>query len=449
VYSQELNCPQSPAKNRAQQSAKVAAVAVDTTKERIRRTQSYCVASNYHGEELFMLSKLPLTVPTNTSKITMVSLVLAATQLVSCMPKSVDPQNSGIKTTDVAHTNVKWQSIGNCWLYAMMGWSESLAMVNGKQADFSESYLTYLYFEEQLLSTPSIKEIQTGGWWDTGADLMLKHGLMLEGDFIPQEQALTCSVAQGKAVKVINAALASGAIRSDPSPAKIRKLMDSAFGVNMESLKSKVINASNIRLASVNGSTPAPTLRDELLRWSGEYWSNSNLYSVTQRDAPFGPIALTQKNKQVLTKVMRALNDHKPVVMSWFVDFNAAVNGTFSIEALIKAGKAGSQGGHMTVVEDYVAHGVDPQTGKPFQTTEGENSPELKRLAAEFGTIDYFVVKNSWGGADRPSRPSYTHDNEQGFTRLNASYIFGAVPRTESNNLLQLTLNEFILPKGN
>ncbi len=89
---------------------------------------------------------------------------------------------------------------------------------------------------------------------------------------------------------------------------------------------------------------------------------------------------------------------------------------------------------------------MDPQTGKPFQTTEGENSPELKKLAAEFGTIDYFVVKNSWGGADRPSRSCYTHDNEQGFTRLNADYILGAIPQRQGGHMT--TLIEFFLPKG-
>jgi len=322
-------------------------------------------------------------------------------------------------------------------------------MVNGMKADYSESYLTYLYFEEQILENPNIREIQTGGFWESGAELMLKHGLMLEGDFIPKEQAFTCSVVQGKALQVINAALASGSIKSNPSPANIRKLMNSAFGVNLDSLKSHVINTADVKLASVNGSKPAPTLRDELLRWSGTRWQNSAIYTLPQQ-VPVGPLALSSQNQQLLRQVMRALNDHKPVVMNWFVDFNAMVAGTFSIENLIKAGKAGRQGGHMTVIEDYVAHGVDPRTGKPFQTTEGENSPELKRLAAEFGVIDYFVVKNSWGGADRTDRSSYVHDKEAGFTRLNASYIFGAIPAlaTTGKDYLTTGLSEFIMPRG-
>lgn len=365
-----------------------------------------------------------------------------------CVPKAMDTQNSAVKTTDIAHSSVKWQSIGNCWLYAVAGWTESVSMVNGKAVDFSESYLTYLYFEEQLLRNPNIKELVTGGSWYEGSRLILKYGLMLEGDFIPSEANQACSLTQGKALATINKALASGEVRANPSPAKIRALLDSAFGVKMSSLKSKIINPASIRLVSVNGSRPAPNLQEELNRWDGEQWYNDQVYSVPQ-GVPAGPLALNAEHKALLKRVMRAMNDHKPVLITWFVDFNAASNGIFSLETLVKAGKPGRQGGHITVLEDYVAHGVDPQTGKRFQTTEGENSPELKRLAAEYGSIDYFVVKNSWGGADRPDRPSYMHDNELGFTRLNANYIFGSIPvaPTETSRPRNTSvLNEFIMP---
>jgi hypothetical protein len=169
---------------------------------------------------------------------------------------------------------------------------------------------------------------------------------------------------------------------------------------------------------------------------------------------PKGPFQLNVENKALLKRVKKALNARKPVVMSWYVDFNAMdENGIFSIETLKKAGVPGRQGGHMTVIEDYVAHGIDPATGKAFKTTEGTVTAELKKLALEYGEIDYFVVKNSWGGQERNDRASYTHDKKKGFTRLEASYIFGAMPTVNEetgkpDGGVSGGLNEFILPAG-
>ena len=47
--------------------------------------------------------------------------------------------------TDVNHSRVKRQSIGNCWIYAAASWAESLAKSaspSGSELNMSESYWT-------------------------------------------------------------------------------------------------------------------------------------------------------------------------------------------------------------------------------------------------------------------------------------------------------------------
>lgn len=372
---------------------------------------------------------------------------------MACVNRTFQPTSkSGITTTNIRHTPPKWQSIGNCWLYAVIGWSESLAMYNGRKEDFSESYLTYHYFAEQLLRYNDSSQINTGGTWFKARDLILNYGLMREGDFLPNENGQTYSTTQKTALDYINKSMTSGKLSTDRSEQSVYAELDAAFGVNMNSLKTKVINANEVQVANKRGNAPTKTLLQELNNWTSIYWDLPEAYNdVTQ--LPKGPFALSKENADLLKRVKRALNDRKPVIMSWYVDFNALDNsGIFSMENLIAKRKPGRQGGHMTVIEDYVAHGTNPATQQPFTTPEGSTSAELKKLALEYGEIDYFVVKNSWGGAERLDRSSYVHDNEKGFTRLNASYIFGAMPMTDedgaTNGGIATSLTEFILPAG-
>ena len=54
--------------------------------------------------------------------------------------------------TQVDHSKVKRQSIGNCWLYATTSWLEALnkARHGRREQNTSESWLTYWHWYEQL-----------------------------------------------------------------------------------------------------------------------------------------------------------------------------------------------------------------------------------------------------------------------------------------------------------
>src|SRR5690606_12624597 len=75
------------------------------------------------------------------------------------------------------------------------------------------------------------------------------------------------------------------------------------------------------------------------------------VYGENARPTP----AQVEARADLMRRVLTALNDRQPVVMTFMVDFNAldAEDATFKLSALEDAGGPGSQGGHMVVLEDY------------------------------------------------------------------------------------------------
>ena len=55
--------------------------------------------------------------------------------------------------TNVAHTPVERQSIGNCWIYAHASFIESLVLQHsGQEIDLSQSYWTYWHWFEGIVA---------------------------------------------------------------------------------------------------------------------------------------------------------------------------------------------------------------------------------------------------------------------------------------------------------
>lgn len=355
-------------------------------------------------------------------------------------------QNSATKTVNLDQTEVKWQSIGNCWAYATMGWVESLVLKNsGKKIhlNLSESYHTYRHFEEQLTSRTPLGSIQTGGMWNQSMQLIAKYGLMKEEDFIPSEATNPKSDSQLLAMNNLNTWIKEGKVKSNLSKQQAEKHLDAAFNVNLSEVNSKIISPRSLMVG------PNTTLQDLIYRWRDTPWPSYTQYAPPTSALPQVPPFQTPDRDQLLRRVFLALNDHQPVVISWFVDFNAVgEDGAFNKENLIKNG-AGSQGYHQTVIEDYVVSGIDPQTGKKFYVGEGEATPYEKWLAAYYGKLEYFVIKNSWG-SDRPDRPSYEREGEKGYHKLNASYVLSWLKETKEGSSSRATpaVQGFILPPG-
>lgn len=368
----------------------------------------------------------------------------------ACGVEATDQMGSSVKVVDIPQSQVKWQSIGNCWVYAAVGWIESQVLKHtGQELNISESYLSYRYFESQLMSGRIMTEVRTGGFWQESKRLVLTYGLINEGDFIPAEGDNTFSAAQDRAVKYLNNSLQNGFLKDDRSAAMVRAELDAAFGVNLADVQSKIYKASDLVLG-LNPDGSLKTIDSEIRGWNRVNFPIDYVNYPSESELPVVKGSLTSAQKNILQRVKRALNDGHPVVMNWWVDFNGLdENGIFSLENVVEKG-SGRQGYHQTVIEDYVVSGVNLETGESFFFGEGDVTFEQKRIAELYGEIEYFVIKNSWGGAERLNRPSYARFGEKGYSRLEASYLFGWMKQEEDGEFqgAEMGLGGFILPAG-
>ena len=380
-----------------------------------------------------------------------VSLALLSVSLASGCGSST--HNSSVDVVNLPHTQVKWQSIGNCWAYAFAGWAESVVLgaTNGQKViNISESYITYRHYENQLNGGGDIREVQTGGNFESAKSTAIRKGIILEGDFIPSENSATYSAIQKSATNYLNESLKTGALSKSKDANTVRAELNRAFGVDLASLQSKIISASSLPGGlDVNGKVV--NLEEKMRAMPSIYWPGSASSGRTENETIFYSKTRTAEEQAVLKRVKRALNDGHPVVMDWFVDFNAlSQGGIFSQAQLLKRGN-GKQGYHSTVLEDYVVK-VKNDDGTERIIGEGEASPEDKKLALDKGEILYFVLKNSWGGSERLDRSSYTRDGEKGYHRLEADYIFSAVKVIDEDNgsykYHDNVLQSFHLPSG-
>jgi hypothetical protein len=150
------------------------------------------------------------------------------------------------------------------------------------------------------------------------------------------------------------------------------------------------------------------------------------------------------------------------VLMVWNVDFNAMASGTgplqgsFNMTTLNEAGRPGSQGGHMTVLEDYEASTEQYGVLKAGVTLDPKNAADKAKLDAALlpsTSLRFLRIKNSWGALNEaatsaPGFPGY-HD-------LTMEYLDGPIawcPDATSKDPATCTAKETpwthaILPPG-
>ncbi|MFO0677220.1 MAG: hypothetical protein U0169_11855 [Polyangiaceae bacterium] len=350
--------------------------------------------------------------------------------------------------TDVDHSAVKRQSIGNCWIYATASWAESLnKAATQKEANLSESYWTYWHWFEQIANGGFASEISTGGSYGVSVGLIQRYGLMNEVDFIPSEATAEMSGRQASALSAINTSLKSGALKDRAARrnrATVRRELDKAWGLDAKVVAdldsvfgttvsrtldrgtgamptgSKVLRAKDFPARVKETSTGAfktVTLQDAVGTRTGVFGSPSPYAWKTVR-YPFD----ARGRRDFLKRVQRAAHDNQPVILSWFVDFNALdTNGRF----MAPPASPGRQGGHMTVLEDYQIDNV-PGFGT-LKAGQLETRPEaLSAALDDSARIDFLRVKNSWGSsrADRQFVIPGYHD-------LYMRYLNGPVAQCE------------------
>ncbi len=376
---------------------------------------------------------------------------------------------------DINNTRVKRQSIGNCWLYATASWAESIAKSaspTNTELNMSESYWTYWdWFDKIANGSTTGEEVQTGGWYSSAAEIINRYGVMTEGAFIPSESLDEMSLRQKSALEKINASLKSGALQTAAARrdrALVRKELDLAwqlspsmvsqlnrvFGTSVSRTLDRstvstsftsIRRASTIRVQLRDPETKQPvvvTLQDAIGTRTSTWGPRSGRYAWQLNSYPYSASA----RRTMLARVQRAMHDRQPVIMSWYVDFNALdTYGRFAAPPATP----GHQGGHMVVVEDYQINDV-PGFGT-LKVGIPETRPEaLQAALSSSAKIEFIRVKNSWGSY-RPDRQFVV----PGYHDLYMEYLDGPIKHcTQDDNgstddcYDDTPLNDFVLPAG-
>lgn len=386
-------------------------------------------------------------------------LALASTSTVGCSAETAAEEEglddgTGSATDDITqvdHSKVKRQSIGNCWLYATTSWLEALnKAATGEEKNTSESWLTYWHWYEQLANGSARTEISTGGSYGTAANLIVRYGLMIEGDFIPGEAEAEMSARQSSALNAVNASLKNGALKDAVArrdKKAIRAELDRAWGLDagMISRVNAVFGAGVTRTldrssyasgrATSNkiirgkdfpaqlkdpetGEKVNGTLADALGTGGGGWWaSREGKFAWNEVNYPSD----ARGRRAFWKRVQSALHDGAPVITSWKVDFNALDSSSvFSFDELQRRGP-GRQGGHMTVMHDYQAD--VPGVGL-LKAGEPATPEQMQAALADGTTIQFVRVKNSWGGI-RPDR--WNEAAIPGYHDLDMKYLNGPI----------------------
>lgn len=382
--------------------------------------------------------------------------LLALPWLPACSSEKAPDATTGDENevVDIPNTKVKDQAIGNCWIYATAAWAESLRMgYSGEELDISESYMSYMdwFHGIQEGDFTAAEGLETGGWFGEAAEYLRRYGVMDEGTFIPEDANKEESSRQKQALDYINASLKSGVLADASNrkdPVKIREELDKAFKLSPEVIAlldesfGRDLSRTLVKGATIPegkglrapsqievgfykpevGGTQVISLADAVGAPSSEFSS----YSWKTRKGNFAwnessyPSSVSNR-RTFQIRVQKTMHARRPAIAVWFVDFNAMERpaGVFrNIPTSI-----GSQGGHMSVFEDYQVSNV-PGFGTLEAGTVVTDPAALDAALDPAATIDFFRIKNSWGSGFKP--PEGT--DLKGYHDLYMAYLDGQIP---------------------
>jgi hypothetical protein len=381
---------------------------------------------------------------------------LAALALAPVAAGCDDIGSNEDNVTDVKQSKVKNQSIGNCWVYASVGWAESLHLTHtGAELNLSESWISYWHWYEEIAGGPGNLapaallekgQISTGGWFGLAAELMRRYGVMDEGIFIPEEGEAARSARQSSALAAINESLKNGKLK-DASARKNRKLvreeLDKAWGLSASTIAimNDTFGADVSRSFASTGVAPAVDSGLRLpkdipvgtnISLSDAIGAPSSSFNILQRKGKYAwneeryPTSASSR-RTLLAKAQKAMHEGMPVIMVWFVDF-AAMDSQNRFMA--PPATPGRQGGHMTVMEDYQINDV-PGFGTLKAGELVTDPAALEAALAPEAKIEFIRIKNSWGTSLAPNESG---EEFRGYHDIYAAYLDGPLVRcTESN----------------
>ena len=349
------------------------------------------------------------------------------------------------------HSKVKRQSIGNCWLYATTSWLEALnKAATGVEKNTSESWLTYWHWYEQLANGSARTEISTGGSYGTGADLINRYGIMIEGDFIAGEAEAEMSAAsrarstrstrasRAAPLKDAVAAATRRRIREEldapgaSTPRMITRLnnvfgegvtrtLDRSSYASSRAASNKIIRAKDFPVQlkdprPARRSTPRSRTRSARAPAGGgrARASSRGTRSTTRRARPSAARSGSACRRRSTTGSPSSPRGRSTSTRSTRRACSRSTSST-------RRGP-GRQGGHMTVMHDYQAEVPGPRA--PQGRRAGDARADARRRSPTARRSCFVRVKNSWGGI-RPDR--WNDAAIPGYHDLEMKYLEGPI----------------------
>ncbi|MCA9586349.1 MAG: hypothetical protein KC657_13415 [Myxococcales bacterium] len=354
-------------------------------------------------------------------------LVLAGCSALALACSSTTGGQDGTRSddvTNVSQTPAKDQSIGNCWLYATLGWVESLHLAHsGEELNLSESYLTYLAAFTRITTDEFVfdprGEWNTGDFFGQGAELVTRYGLMDESAFIASEATLDRSARQERANEAIIRALAPGGAldtkekRRDPRA--VRAVLDAAYALPPEivDVMTKTFGEDLARTRHDGARLPAEGFHDPakmvvakladghevtLDEAMGELDPAREVSSVRDRKERRGPYAWRRveledpgARDEAVLRLKKTLNAGFAVPIDWYPAFDSMRMPAGSFHAPVR----GEGGWHASLAHDYE---IELPGGRVLAAgTPVTDAALLRETLAPTSTIKFLRMKNSWG----------------------------------------------------
>jgi hypothetical protein len=279
-----------------------------------------------------------------------ISIAVACAFAIGCTAITSDqgPVASGSEDiVSVPQTDVERQSIGNTWIYAHVTWVEALhATATGEAFDVSASYWTYWHWFDQVAGGAATT-LSTGGNWETANGIVRKYGLAHERAFVIADATMDMAARQTLALAALNASLQTGAL-SVPGARKdkalVRKELDRVFGADVSRTFSSIASPADPTGTDIQRAT------DFAVAYSTAPGTPNVQRHLDQAMREWRQVYYAPADRRATQiRVQQALGDAQPVIMTWFVDFNAHEDrdngrlGSFNMTTLNELG-SGVQG---------------------------------------------------------------------------------------------------------
>lgn len=386
---------------------------------------------------------------------------LAASALLTAACHTTADEDAGGSADAVAtvpQTGVRDQKdTGNCWLFATLGWVESLELGalteeggEATVAHYSPAYLDYWDWYTKITSggidgtdESDIKDaLDSGGSWGEAVELIAKWGVVRSKDVDPNERDADKALA---ALSTMTKSLASGALASKTArkdrravrreldkafgfPTPLSNAMEQTFGDGAKNLEDDDVTAAGairgsddvkVRIPRANGSIVIKTLTDAIGERKGDdpdqrkgtyAFSTASFTAAIARDQ--------EATHTYFARIQKVLHTKTAVPIGWYWADNGdeAETGRFDGVPSTPAGEKDSTS-HESIIDDYEAEDV-PGFGTLKAGVEATDAQRQAALSPE-AHVTFLRIKNSYGARTKAKvRPI-------GYDDLYASYLLG------------------------